>query len=285
LLPIIVSLHRNWPGVQLAISHTTRYEFSQPVAHGLQRLRLKPKSTHGQVVRDWTMRLEGAKAEAEYDDHNQNSTALVTVVPGVSTLLIHCNGVVEPADNAGVIGPHIGHIPLWIFLGQTVLTRPGPLIRALAHQVGTGRPDPLDRLHHLSSAVHEAVVYEIGHTNVDTPAEAAMAAGRGVCQDHAHIFIGAARLLGLPARYVSGYLMMDDRIDQEAGHGWAEAHVDGLGWVGFDVSNAISPDARYVRVATGSDYREAAPVTGLCFGPGESALSVSVAVEQQLAEQ
>jgi transglutaminase-like putative cysteine protease len=79
--------------------------------------------------------------------------------------------------------------------------------------------------------------------------------------------------------------MMNDRIDQEAGHGWAEAHVDNLGWVGFDVSNGISPDARYVRVATGCDYREAAPVTGLSFGAGDCALNVRLQVEQQLAEQ
>jgi transglutaminase-like putative cysteine protease len=72
-------------------------------------------------------------------------------------------------------------------------------------------------------------------------------------------------------RYVGGYLMMDDRIDQDAGHGWAEAHVEGLGWVGFDVSNGISPDERYVRVATGCDYREAAPVTGIAVGAGRSA--------------
>ena len=79
--------------------------------------------------------------------------------------------------------------------------------------------------------------------------------------------------------------MMDDRIDQEAGHAWAEAHVEGLGWVGFDVSNAISPDARYVRVATGRDYREAAPVTGVSYGSGDSTLEVRLAVEQQIIEQ
>ena len=271
--------------MQLAIRHTTRYEFSRPVAHGLQRLRLRPKSTHGQSVRDWTMQLEGALPEAHYDDHNQNSTTLVTVEPGVRSLSIHCTGLVETADNAGVIGPHAGHLPLWIFLGQTELTRPGPQLRALVHRLEADRADPLDALHRLSVAVLEAVRYETGQTDVETPAEAALATGRGVCQDHAHIFIGAARLLGIPARYVSGYLMMDDRIDQEAGHGWAEAHIDQLGWVGFDVSNGISPDARYVRVASGSDYRQAAPVTGLCYGPGETVLSVNVAVEQQLAEQ
>jgi transglutaminase-like putative cysteine protease len=96
--------------------------------------------------------------------------------------------------------------------------------------------------------------------------------------------------MGIPARYVSGYLMMDDRVEQEAAHAWAEAHVDGLGWVGFDVSNRICPDRRYVRVATGRDYRDAAPITGislggLSLGGMTDKLSVEVAVEQQVVEQ
>ncbi len=81
--------------------------------------------------------------------------------------------------------------------------------------------------------------------------------------------------------YVSGYLMLDDRIAQEAMHAWAEAYVDGLGWVGFDVSNGISPDTRYVRVATGLDYAEAAPVTGTRFGGTGENLTVSIEVAQQ----
>jgi len=271
--------------VRLAISHTTRYLFSQPIAHGLQRLRLKPKTTHGQRIQDWTMTLDGARAEADYDDHNHNGTTLVTIAPGTTEVTITCAGVVETADNAGIIGPHLGALPLWCFLAQTPLTRPGAQLRALVAKLDTAIPDKLEMLHSLSGAVIGAVRYETGYTDAGTSAEEAMATGVGVCQDHAHIFVGAARLLGVPARYVSGYLMMDGRIDQDAGHGWAEAYVDGLGWVGFDVSNGISPDARYVRVATGNDYREAAPVTGLNFGAGESALSVKLAVEQQPAQQ
>ena len=145
--------------------------------------------------------------------------------------------------------------------------------------------EELDMLHALSAAVLEAVKYETGHTGVTTSAEESLSAGHGVCQDHAHVFIGVARLLGIPARYVSGYLMMDDRIDQEATHAWAEAHVDGLGWVGFDVSNGISPDVRYIRVATGRDYREAEPITGISFGGAEEHLHVSLAVEQQTVQQ
>ena len=269
----------------LSIRHVTRYAFSQPVAHGLQRLRLTPKSTHGQDIRDWSMALSGAVKEAEYEDHNHNRTTLVSVLPGTTELTVTCTGTVETADNAGVIGLHAGHMPLWAFEAQTPLTRPGPRLRALAAGLAPLKADVLNLCHELSRAVLAAVVYEIGHTTVATTAEEALSAGHGVCQDHAHIFIGAARLLGVPARYVSGYLMMNDRIDQEAGHAWAEAHVPGLGWIGFDVSNGICPDARYVRVATGRDYGDAAPVTGVSYGAGESVLAVNLTVEQRMAGQ
>jgi transglutaminase-like putative cysteine protease len=271
--------------MRLSIRHTTNYLFSQPAVHGLQRLRLRPKGNHGQKVLDWRMDLAGAVREVEYEDHNCNSTLLVSVEPGTRDLSVTCTGTVETADNAGIIGQHVGNMPLWAFLAQTPLTRPGAQMRALVQALEADRADRLGLLHALSAAVLEAMRYEIGHTDASTVAEDALGAGVGVCQDHAHVFIGAARLLGVPARYVSGYLMMDDRIDQEAGHAWAEAHVDGLGWVGFDVSNGISPDARYVRVASGRDYGEAAPVTGISYGPGESELAVRLAVEQQVVGQ
>ncbi|MBW8753249.1 MAG: transglutaminase family protein [Sphingomonadales bacterium] len=274
--------------MRLFIRHTTRYGFSQPVTHGLQRLRLTPKSSHGQSVIDWSMDFAGVRLEAEYDDHHRNRTTLVSAVPGTTAVTVVCSGSVdtaESADRAGIVGEHVGHLPLWCFLSQTPLTKPGPRLRTLVAGLDTDRGKPLDMLHALCAAVSEAVSYTVGATGADTTAEAALALGQGVCQDHAHIFIGAARLLGLPARYVSGYLMMDDRVDQEAGHGWAEAHVAGLGWVGFDVSNAICPDARYVRLATGCDYRDAAPVTGVNVGGGQIALEVSLAVEQQMIEQ
>ncbi len=271
--------------MRLRIAHTTRYEFARPVAHGLQRLRLTPKNTQGQQVLDWTMQLEGARVEVEYDDHNHNRTTLVSVEPGVRQVQVHCEGRVATADNHGVIGQHAGQMPLWAFTAQTPLTRPGPKIRAIMAGIDVPRDEKLAVLHRLSALVIEAVAYVPGETAVHTSGEEAALIGAGVCQDHAHIFIGAARALGVPARYVSGYLMMNDRIDQEAGHAWAEAYVEGLGWVGFDVSNRISPDERYVRVATGRDYREAAPVTGMSYGAGESLLAVSLAVEQQTAEQ
>ena len=117
--------------MRLSISHTTRYGFSQPVAHGLQRLRLTPKSTHGQNVIDWTMDFDGVRLEAEYDDHHRNRTALVSVEPGTTSVTVVCSGTVDTADNAGIVGEHIGHLPLWHYLEQTELIRPGPKLRAL----------------------------------------------------------------------------------------------------------------------------------------------------------
>jgi transglutaminase-like putative cysteine protease len=271
--------------MRLAIRHSTRYRFADPVAHGLQRLRLTPKETQGQTIVEWTIEYSGAHEELAYDDQNHNHVTLVSVDEGAHDVTITCRGTVDTVDKAGVIGRHAGHLPLWAFLGQTPLTRPGPRIRQLIAAVGRSDEGPVPTLHNLSSAIRERVSYETGYTHVGTTAEEAVVAGRGVCQDHAQIFIAAARAMEIPARYVSGYLMMNDRIEQEATHSWAEAWIQGLGWVGFDVSNGISPDPRYVRVATGRDYRDAAPITGISFGPVAEHLTVDLAVEQQTVEQ
>jgi transglutaminase-like putative cysteine protease len=112
-----------------------------------------------------------------------------------------------------------------------------------------------------------------------------LADGKGVCQDHAHIFIAAARTLGVPARYITGYLLLDSGGTADAHHAWAEAWVEGLGWVGFDVSNGICPTDKYVRLAVGLDAGYAAPVTGSRRGGQEETLSVTVDVQQASAQQ
>ena len=271
--------------MRLSIRHTTRYRFDEPVAYGIQRLRLTPKTTQGQQILEWKMEYEGAREELVYDDQNYNTVSLVSVSEGVKEVTVQCTGTVDTEDNAGVIGFHAGHLPLWAFLSQTRLTKPGSRIKNLIAGVQRSEEGMVETLHNLSAKIRSSVDYETGRTDVNTTAEEAVAAGSGVCQDHAHIFISAARSLGIPARYVSGYLMMNDRIDQEATHAWAEAYVQNLGWVGFDISNQISPDPRYVRVATGRDYRDAAPITGISFGATTEDLRVDLAVEQQQVDQ
>ncbi|TCP42874.1 transglutaminase family protein [Rhodovulum marinum] len=265
--------------MRLRISHTTRYRFENPVTYGLQQLRKTPKSSHQQNVLNWSTSVQGGRKELSFEDHHHNTVELISFERDVTELIVRSEGEVELAETHGVVGPHRGPAPLWLFRRATPRTRAGQGCRALIREVA-GDTD-LDRLHALSHAILNAVAYEIGATGAEATAEEALAEGRGVCQDHAHVFIACAREMGFSARYVSGYLSMDDRDEQDAMHAWAEAHVNGLGWVGFDVSNGISPDIRYVRVATGLDYDEAAPVRGTRVGGAGEALSVAIEVAQQ----
>jgi len=268
--------------ILLRITHVTTYTYDQPVHYALQQLRLVPRSGHGQTVLDWSSSITGGTKQASFDDQFVNHTELVKVDPGATRIEIRSEGTVEVEDNHGVIGTHKGFAPLWLFENPTPMTSPGPAIRALVRQLTAeqAEADTLTQLHALSAMILSEVSYETGRTDSDTTAEAALTAGHGVCQDHAQIMIAAARLLGHPARYVSGYLMMNDRVDQNASHAWCEIWTESLGWVGFDVSNGIAPDARYVRVATGRDYRDAAPIMGIRQGPGSEALQVSLQVQQ-----
>lgn len=267
--------------MDLSITHSTTYRFDAPVAYGLQQLRLTPKSRPGQTVHDWSMEVDGGRVEAEFTDEHANTVTLLAFEPDAAEITVRCRGRVETEDTNGVVGNQKGFVPLWLFKRSTKLTRAGANVRSLAKGLKDEHTEDLPLLHDLSTRILDAVAYEVGATDAATGADAAIEHGRGVCQDHAHIFVAAARALDYPARYVSGYLMMNDRVSQDASHAWAEAHIDGLGWVGFDVSNGISPDARYVRVATGLDYREAAPISGLHYGPAGEELDVAIEVQQQ----
>ncbi|MBJ6371093.1 transglutaminase family protein [Sedimentitalea arenosa] len=268
--------------MQLKISHVTTYTYDEPVHYALQQLRLTPRSGHGQTVLQWESTVTGGTKQASFDDQFVNHTELVKVDEGAQKIEIVSQGLVDVIDHQGVIGQHRGYAPLWLFEGPTEMTAPGPGLRQFARgfKAEAGGEDTLTQMHALSARIVEAVRYETGRTDMSTDAETALAAGHGVCQDHAQIMIAVARLLGHPARYISGYLMMDDRIEQDATHAWCEVWTEPLGWVGFDVSNGISPDARYVRVATGRDARDAAPIMGIRQGSGDETLQVTLQVQQ-----
>lgn len=267
--------------MRLTISHATKYSYEDPVNYGLLELRLSPVDGPGQRVVQWSIEVEGGNKQAVFRDQHNNEVWLISMSGEGVEILITSKGIVETADVAGMQGLHRGYAPLWYFQRNTSLTQPGPSVRKLAKDVSSPGAEAIQTLHDLSSAIIERVTYVQGVTTPVHTGEQALSAGNGVCQDHSHIFIAASRLMGYPARYVSGYLMLDDRVQQDASHAWAEAHVEGLGWVGFDVSNGISPDARYVRMATGLDYSDAAPVSGLRYGDNaKESLVVDIQVAQ-----
>lgn len=264
--------------MRLKITHTTEYVYDEPMPYALQRLRLTPQTGPCQTVESWDVSVDGATVEVTYDDHFGNRVALVETEGPQRKVKVLASGLVITEDKAGVFGTHTGNAPLWLFMRETPLTKPGKLVRELA-KTSNGDSE-LARLHDLMENIHRKVQYVPGSTDTETTAETALEAGKGVCQDHAHILISAARLIGLPARYVSGYLMMDEVAQQTATHAWAEVHLQGLGWVGFDAANNICPDDHYVRIASGLCYRDCAPISGMRIGPAGETLSVSVTVQE-----
>lgn len=264
--------------MRLKIAHRTEYSYDARVGYALQRLRLTPYSGGAQEVLSWRVAVDGAAEQARFVDQFGNETQLLSAEGEARVIAIEASGEVEVADKAGVTGPHRGFAPLWLFEGETVLTAPGEGLKSLAAQVEGG--GDLGRLHNLMHLIADRVGYVPGSTDSATPAEEALALGRGVCQDHAHVFIASARQLGFPARYISGYLLTKNEGEQAASHAWAEAHVAHLGWVGFDPANRMSPDERYVRLAAGRDYRDAMPVSGIRLGPAQERLAVRITVEQ-----
>lgn len=264
----------------LQISHHSTYEYDEPIALGLQQIRLTPRSHPAQRVVEWETRVEGATKQVEFDDHYMNRVELYRFLDDQSVVEVTSRGVVETTDTAGVLPRLREAAPLWLYLRSTPLTTMGPKLAAVVDSITLSGDDTVERLHDLSAMIREAVAYETGSTAADSTVEQVLEIGSGVCQDHAHVFITAARALGLPARYVSGYLMLADRVDHEATHAWAEVQVDELGWVGFDVSNGYSPDDRYVRIAVGLDYRAAAPISGIRYGSADERLQVSLQVQQ-----
>ncbi|WP_010138911.1 transglutaminase family protein [Oceanicola sp. S124] len=266
--------------MRLMISHTTTYSYDRPVDYALLQLRLSPRNGPGQTVISWQSMVSGATPQVAYQDHFRNAVELVQMDEGGQTVTITSQGEVETENLNGVVGM-VSKVPLWIYRCTTPATTAGPAVRKIAGGAKEALAEnTLGGIHQLSSLVGEAVRYEKGTTHAATTAEEAAQAGQGVCQDQAHVLIAAARHLGLPARYVSGYLLLEGQTQQEAAHGWAEVWIDGLGWVGFDVSNEICPDDRYVRVALGRDYSEAAPVRGLRQGDATEELCVSLQVQQ-----
>lgn len=224
-----------------------------------------------------------AQIGAEFRDGAGDWTETVSIRGPVTKVIVTVSGVVETHDLSGVLRGHREVAPPGLYLRPTRATAPDVALTELARGVvaATEGGSTLARAHKLSEAVSAAIAYAPGETAAQTTAADALAGGKGVCQDHAHAMISLAHLAGLPARYVVGYLFAEGAIG-EASHAWAELWVEGLGWVGFDPANACCPDDRYIRLCSGYDAQDAAPIRGVAAGAAEpESLEVDVAVQRQ----
>lgn len=263
--------------MRLKVLHKTAYTYDEPAQSVIQILRLTPRNHDGQRIRGWRIDLDQDAQLKQGEDAFGNIFHILSLPRALEDLVVTVQGEVETHNTDGIVHGTLEPFPPKLFLRETPLTQPSAELREYAADVCAGKA-PLDGLHVLLAALRRDMAFDTAPTDVSTTAAQAFSAKRGVCQDWSHIFIAAARSLGIPARYIGGYMVQQGT--QEAGHAWVEAYVEGLGWVGFDPTNGVSPTEAHIRVAVGLDYLGASPVRGSRYGGTQEQLSVSVAVEQ-----
>lgn len=268
--------------MRIRVNHETLYRYEAPTRGLIQLLRLTPRDHEGQHVRGWRLEAGVAGRLSLREDGLGNIVHLFSPDHPASEVAIRVSGEVETSETHGIVRGAVERLPDLYYLRHSDLAAADERIRDFAEEVAEAAgPDRLAVLHGLTAAIHDRLSFEVGPTIVTTTARDAFALGRGVCQDLSHVFIAAARHLGIPARYVSGYLKRaDEVVEQDAGHAWAEASLPELGWVGFDPANGISTSEAHVRVAVGLDYLGAAPVRGARYGGGSETIEVRLRVER-----
>ena len=244
--------------MHLNIEHKTRYAFDTPVGYTIQQLHLTPQDGFGQRVKHWEIRVNG-RMQSHADAFGNTAHTLVLDTPH-SEISITAHGEVETGLNTP---PQADVLPLEVYLRDTPLTTTEKRIRSFARLF-----EPVDGkvdegvIKALMDGIQDCVTYRKGKTSMHNSAAEALAAGEGGCQDYAHIFIACCRSLGVPARYVSGYLFNAESNSMES-HAWADTWLEEEGWRSFDVTTRQPSNGIHVRLATGLDDRDVCPFKGI----------------------
>lgn len=270
--------------MRIRISHATTYHYDTPPNGVTQVLRLTPRNHDGQYVVNWRIDLSQDCVLHQHEDAFGNITHSFNADGPFDQLSINVTGEVEMLDTNGLVRGAVERFPPGLYLRETDLTLPDPAIIQFAEdarvEAGKGAT-PVAVMHQLLANVHREIAFDTVPTQTATTASEVFKLKRGVCQDLTHLFIAAARHLGTPSRYVGGHLYRVDGVTaQDAGHAWAEAYIEDLGWTGFDATNGISTTDAHVRVAAGLDYLGASPVRGTRYGGAGETLKVAVDVSQ-----
>ena len=264
--------------MRLSIDHITRYRFSAPQGRIVQLLRMTPENTHDQTVASWHVAVDCDARMRRHRDGFGNCTTMLYCEGPVDSIEITVAGEVVTSHSDGVLHGTFEPLPAELFLRDTPLTQVDAAIRAFA--ADHAGDAPIGVVHRLNRAVGTHVSRDCGRPEPGRTAAEVFAAGKGTARDGAHLFIAAARSLGVPARYVSGYCDLTGGC-RPTPHAWAEAWVEDLGWIGFDPTLGLSPEEHHVRIATALDASGAAPVAGSRLGEGDEALDVTVTVQQE----
>ena len=278
---------------RLRIEHETGFSYPGDVSASYNEARMLPGSTDSQFVLSSSLDIDPSTSVNQYVDYFGTRVAAFDVLSPHGALTITARSLVEvrerPIEHPDITWDDLKRstsrsIETVEQLTQTRRTMPHPEVARLAEGIAQQHENPSEAAHAIAVAVGDAVEYMSGITSVLSTASEAWEARKGVCQDIAHITLGALRSVGIPARYVSGYLHPRPNADvgepvTGESHAWVEWYADQ--WQGFDPANNIEIGDRHVLVGRGRDYNDVPPLRGVYAGPFKSQLHVKVTITRE----
>jgi transglutaminase-like putative cysteine protease len=282
-------------------THTTRYLYEEPVSHCLSEARLMPRTFPGQTLHQSRLHVDPEPAMLEnrkdyfgndvttfavfrmHEKFSATSTSVVEVLPPLVGL---AEEVVRPKlsweSASEQLGSHTGDdlLAAYEFVFDSPFVAAAPELAAFAKpSFGRGRP-LVDAVSELSHRIYKEFRYEPKSTSIDMPLLDVLKGRKGVCQDFAHVMIGAVRSMRLATRYVSGYLRSGATYQgADASHAWVSVFIPGAGWLDFDPTNDVRPSEGHITLGWGRDYGDVTPAKGIALGGGTQIVEVAVRVE------
>lgn len=276
-------------------THSTRYSYEGPVSHCLSEARLTPRILPTQKLQDWSISVSPTPSNiVSRKDYFGNDVSSFSVLETHHTFSVTATSLIEVLPVAYPL-----QVPVTCGDAQQVLARAeepealaanefcwespfvpwvGSLKEYAADVLKPGRP-LLEAAETLMRQIYKDFTYKPEATSIETPLAEVYANRKGVCQDYAHVMIGALRTHGLAARYVSGYLRGDAGLEgAQASHAWVSVFIPTLGWLDFDPTNNMIPSTSHVTLAWGRDFGDVTPVKGITVGGGKHTLAVDVRV-------
>ena len=284
-----------------SVVHETVYRYESPVVLSQQLLHLTPRALDFQSLREHRVAVQPEPAETSArDDYFGNPVTQIMLAAPHDSLTVHAQSKVSvDARPAPVPGEGWGDLRERLRSGGAALLEPMQFLyesphvecfRDLAHYAdasfAAGR-GMVDAVLDLTRRIHADFTFDPKATSASTPLREVLARRRGVCQDYAHFMIGCLRTLGLPARYVSGYILTAPPpgkprlVGADASHAWVSAWCGSAGWVDLDPTNNVLVGDEHITLAWGRDFSDVTPMRGVILGGGEQELAVRVTVVPQ----
>lgn len=286
--------------MKFAITHITRYQYDTMVTENVNEVRLSPRSNYRQSCYHHSLTVEPAASLLQYEDFYGNRVCAFSILPSHQALTIKAQSVVVTQDQeprSASLLPLAREVELLQnakfknryaeFLLPTPAVRLSPEVKEYANSIGSEMEfgSIYGTVCGIMHAIHRDFIYSPGATNVCTTVNETLELRRGVCQDFTHLMLAICRMKGIPARYVSGYHFVQDlqcvtAEFQQASHAWVEAHIPGVGWLGFDPTNDNIMSWRYIKLGHGRDYRDIVPIKGIYRGTLSLKMEVTVDVRK-----